>query len=923
MPVLGIESHCERVASSAMKDTGTDQLSSFEAIYNSEIGNDSLQDQNDLEYARVLFTFTEVAKVLKGKTFLQGVKKLFADYGAIGSDGVQRVGSNGFLKLTMEGKLVPSIISNMDVLQCVEICLDRGSMERAHHSGLLFDTFVECLGRLAMCAYTGVTPDQVAELLMLQLDQFTRCLTSRGVIQRSTRLLNNRAQAEIEAIAQKRRQGEQNGVTVHSSRSQKREHEPFAGQKQKLSVKPSEHVFLTKDSDEVPSPLSGSNIPVPRMAPPPSPQSGNFSDDDSLVIGSVSEWAVKQKSVFAPRSTCSPNPEDKMESFLRRMEQDKLEREEKISQMRRVAIRENSTPTTKNTSLSAEKQAKTMERLHASRKKHFETKRDKYQTIRTTDAKTGQPLFKPRLISKPLEELSRCGTGSSIDSDSVNTQDMNRFDRLHAEALTLQQRKTARLRANEAAQRRLAEAPKSSSRSRQVFAKRIVRDLGEAFESATILADSSILNREQATILIGELLGISPVRTTTDQVFLNDVITYLFAHKSGGSLQKARFLEFAAQVGEHDPASFRENLMPKTDANKRIHEFRQRLMAQRKFAHAMRKSHVMPDPTPKFVPQLCEKSRDIDEKRKLRDAATLSREQDLIQRRQRSERAIAEMRIASAENDASIKECTFHPKISHRELQPPVPQKRTHRLCRQSHGGLSHTSSADLNSCAGSSMTSRRQSCGSIHFQSSLQDASSHSGREDLECKSASESHPRKTSPRRKSLNASTPIVRPRARPFTYASMMNPSSRSVEAVDGKDSSGDKEKYSSTVQMHWEAESITPLRSKESNEYKIYSEAYEPYDEDLPDDRDDMYTEIGSHSGAQEDQSIAESVRSDDSDELLFYADVQVRKQVHRIPVYENDDLRKVAARFSALHNLSARVEQALFAHLVSLIEAFP
>jgi len=51
--------------------------------------------------------------------------------------------------------------------------------------------------------------------------------------------------------------------------------------------------------------------------------------------------------------------------------------------------------------------------------------------------------------------------------------------------------------------------------------------------------------------------------------------------------------------------------------------------------------------------------------------------------------------------------------------------------------------------------------------------------------------------------------------------------------------------------------------------------------------------------------------------LLFCADVQVRNHVHRIPVFENEDLSKVAARFAALHNLDINAERALHNFLKS------
>ncbi|GBG25408.1 Hypothetical Protein FCC1311_016262 [Hondaea fermentalgiana] len=659
------------------------------------------QTDAELAHMEVVFSFTEVAGVLKGERFAAGARNLFDTFATKGSDGVARVGSNGFLRLAMQSKLAPKYMSNMDVLRCVE-----------------------------------------------------------------------------------------------------------------------------------------------------------------------------------------------MAKFLARMEQDKLEREHKLAQMRRAAApRQVSAQTDAS---SASEQAEIATRLHESRKKHFDKRRDKYQAMGLVDEKTGQAFFKPRLVSKPPvrggvastpfvaadhmdekdEAIHRSHRNSIGDEcDSEHGEWRNRFEKLHAEATSQQARKAARERATVIAHKRLAAAPKASNRTKRVFARKLTLELRDAFVKSCIAAGNDrgdTLSRAQTKSFLESLIGLVPAaqqRTKADQDLIESVLGIISNGGGAKEIDEPSFTQFARAVALHDPVATR-SLKRLDPAEEVLRDFRLRLMAQRKFAQALRQkanAEAAAAVRPSFAPSLCPHSRELDDRRKSRDAAALTREQDLLQRTDKVQRAIEEKRKASLASAAEDKECTFRPKISPHNPHYPVPLPRAHRLCQRQHHHHLHHHHEDSDETEEDDVESKTES---DFDRRSIRSRTSGASRRPVDTKGLASQQ--------------------MARPFTYSSM---------------AAERQKKYN---KPHW----VPAAKPQEPSFKQEKSHA--------------LATNADEENSTEENETMSVcSAQSGESDELLFYADVQVRKHVHRIPVYENDDLRKVAARFSALHGLNVRVEQALFTHLTSLIESFP
>jgi hypothetical protein len=61
------------------------------------------------------------------------------------------------------------------------------------------------------------------------------------------------------------------------------------------------------------------------------------------------------------------------------------------------------------------------------------------------------------------------------------------------------------------------------------------------------------------------------------------------------------------------------------------------------------------------------------------------------------------------------------------------------------------------------------------------------------------------------------------------------------------------------------------------------------------------------------------VAAADEEEAVLYVDVQLRFGCHRIAVYADDDVAKVASRFCAINGVSAGAEEELYQHLCHLL----
>lgn len=65
--------------------------------------------------------------------------------------------------------------------------------------------------------------------------------------------------------------------------------------------------------------------------------------------------------------------------------------------------------------------------------------------------------------------------------------------------------------------------------------------------------------------------------------------------------------------------------------------------------------------------------------------------------------------------------------------------------------------------------------------------------------------------------------------------------------------------------------------------------------------------------------VAAAAAAAEEQEAVLYVDVQLRSGCHRIAIYPDDDVGKVASRFCAINGVSAAAEEELFLHLCHLL----
>ena len=151
---------------------------------NGYIINKSMMD-DQIKKMSHLGAATETAQVLKSKKFCHGGRFLFDRFGVKepGSR-IKQIGSAQMMHMLTEARVVRNPCEKIQIVQILDSFMSAIiSGKPLTRSRLLrFEDFMDCLGRIASHMFTGVSANKQAELLMLQLDQTTNCLTHNGAI---------------------------------------------------------------------------------------------------------------------------------------------------------------------------------------------------------------------------------------------------------------------------------------------------------------------------------------------------------------------------------------------------------------------------------------------------------------------------------------------------------------------------------------------------------------------------------------------------------------------------------------------------------------------------------------------------------------------------------------------------------------------
>lgn len=855
-------------------------------------------------------------------------------------------------------------LNGSQVLQIIEQCLagrcKNESKSNTKMNGLLFEDFVECTSRLAFEIFPGVAPSQQAELVMLQLDQATNCLSAQGKIphNRINRLPNSN-----------------------------------------IENKTNQAKGLSRSSSAVPTPrlMSATSLNKNSKKKPWQlrQRTGSLVDIDGEEAKGKAE--VAQKALKKANSS--------RDEFLFRMEQDLSYRKEKMERLRgkspsghptmqrrassgsRYGREENassiserkrasSTPEyalrkrSSSSSSSASSQASAMLRLHNSRKLYFEQNHARILKNETIDAATGRPFFKPNLETRQSKKTAQLRDRAASNS--------SRFEELYDKAIFshfkhIQQRQNEHI-----STKQKADAPKVIDRSRHYFESRLTRDLSDAYLNNN--NDSALaMTAQQCRKLLCHLLGcdIDTIerRHVIQAQLINNLMQFCLDPESHGAVTFARYMSFVKAVVSCDPyhtvkvvesapsslssgpdaindngeetadvhssncseeaevyltpdeysrssescTSEREsakNAEQTPEHHSLFVQFRQLYLSQRCYSnqnfHKARKAQIEAH---SFAPHINNRSRKIDSKRVVRDQQVrVSREEQLLKRASSREEALEQKRavLQSRELDG----CTFKPTIS--ELPPShfenKPPKKDSEASQEAEASPSvafsrlHDNATLLQDQGGEDEDeeAKAESPRGVNISKAGQSKGPQG-------KSSSRDPYEIPSYMRSTLQSSN-HMRPKIKHQNYLEDFAKAELRQTYETQKENIVDQ--WIDTTQTYSSFESTTSFTKRTQVELHCDVETTEegrsPCQSDCTDS--DLYT--SRYPRATEEQDCSE----DENDEIILFVDVETEAGVHRIEVYKNENPVKIAARFGAIHQISSQMERQLRQHLEHLLE---
>ncbi|CAK9100748.1 Centriolin (Centrosomal protein 1) (Centrosomal protein of 110 kDa) (Cep110), partial [Durusdinium trenchii] len=572
--------------------------------------------QRDEAYLGMMSGVLAVATALRGEGLERGVRALFADKAAKGPDDVRRVTSQAFLKLAFETRITPQLATGMQVLQCVESCLPQET-SRADRAGLVFDNFVECLARLGIEVFAGVDTNQIAELLMLQMDQDTHCLTRHGALFERPRIGRSKTSERVAA-----RLHPQASTDTNSSSRQ----------------------ALSRAQSPMTSPLT-------------SPRSS----------GNTLPLSPPQECVSSPKT---PTPEkkpkvDPMEGFVARMEKDLNQRKEKLERLRQAQSQANS-----GVSKNLEELMPALERLYRSRALHEERSKEKVRQLTQYDQKTGQKLFCPEINKSMVCTPKRSQSDNAeprrvpVSSTSKGT---DRFQQLFAMAQAQQANRDHITKKDIEHYKEQAEETKVSAKSKSVHEDRMLRQMVDEFLARMTQPEKCLSTQKFLSETLERLIGMASLSAPAKEGMFQRRLLELLDPNKVGFITLESFHQFAVAVSKMD---VRAKTIPNSYEDI-LRRFRQRYVAHQEFAEF----NKAPEPTEvpfSFSPKICKKSRALDaQRRRARlleqtesqagHSEAVSREEELLQHAVTKEQVLERKRRERANKE--LAECTFKPDI--------------------------------------------------------------------------------------------------------------------------------------------------------------------------------------------------------------------------------------------------------------------
>ncbi len=861
----------------------------------------------DEEEMKMECEVTGVAHELRSPRFLHGMHNLFDKFCVVGIDGTQKLSSNGFLNMAFTANITPNLVDSLAVLQFVDM-----SITSDDASGLLFEDFVNCASRLSLVCFPGLDTARTAELFMLQLDQATMCLSQKGQILSSLRSKRNGAGLKDPKVnGNKKKSGDhpkskfdEPGHTEQGNSKQKAPHKQRPHQVMYDTIESKDDTLYDRSAEE-------------KRERTFETCSKDEKEEEEKSSSEYSRGSYSRRLLSVASS--SPLP------FLERVQADLEYRQEKLNRMmdrEMEKIKGHEATNRKTLLVNASRQKASSQRLYSSRQDFFEKNVERFSDLLYCDPVTGQPFFQPQLVAsstkrsraksvptinikngpeerartmsvpEPRQNVNENRAAAAAAASAEEVEDIrtnSRFHLLYEKAMQTQSNKLGIVKEADGNAIQAANSKKLAPQTEKYFVTKLRRDLSAVFDAlpeGDISVETMLETFNSLTGALEKSRANAKARALS-----KTLVNYLCNQGEKNVVTRAslrRFIELVTAAPKG--ATF---LSLSRHEQNTIRHFLQLYNAQKSYSESQRSKAESVKYT--FKPFICPRSRKLDVERRRKSTLDSSRQVELYLTAEQRNKKLEE-KLAQAK-EAELDECTFHPKISKEYVGPGVASEYAQKEISR-FSALLQRSSPRLPKEQGVFWDDhdRPRVPKSAHINSSK------SAEIPIGCV--------------KSFMKPTEQSKRRASNGTPQAMLSTRKPGGDQVDTIESSMPPPPPPPTylrapIEKKFGKRQLREEEQQEEEEEKGSSVCSESTDRSVGiDDWLLRYADTKSKGYEEEERST----------ELLMYVDVQLKHGVERIDVYKNDNVDKIAARFSAIHELNAAMEEQLQKHLHHLVE---